>query len=128
MDKKKPPLNLNLMRAVLKPMFEHKLRLKRASSVSFKAYKLKDELYMEGFGMLKNSVIFSEAKCDVLKISENEKYESMLIRNLNKHCQGWKQWDVCYATIDYETNTMKTEVWYVSKDGGKKHQIFENNF
>lgn len=128
MTNKKPALTLNIIRAVLKPMFENKLKLQKASTVSFKAYKLKDELYMEGFGKFRNSALFGTAKCDVLKISENQKYEHMLIKNLNKHCQGWKEWHVCYCTVDYENNIMKTEVWYVSNEGGKKHQKFENTF
>ena len=125
---KTPELKFNMIRTVLTPMFKKKLNLKKLQKVTFKAFKIHDRLEMEGCGEEKDSAMWKISKCDPMKVSDNSNYESMLTRNMDKQGIKYKQWDICYLTLDYDTGIIKTEVWYVGVDGVKKHQEFKNTF
>ena len=119
-------IHMNAIKGIFKPAFERKLGLKAIQKVTFKANKISDELSMEGWGADSKTGMFKEVKAIPMKVSENTNYETILMRNVNKHVKDVGTWQVVYLTFDYSQGIVFTEVWYVSKAGQKNSQRFES--
>lgn len=121
--------NMNWITGVFKPMFENKLQCTGLQRVTFKANLLKDTLEMEGAGIKRGGILFdANLKCLPMKVSENLNYKKILDDNLEKNVKDIKEWLVAYITIDYVSEEISTEVWYISKAEQRNTQKFVNKF
>lgn len=113
---------------ILKPIFCNKLGFKKIFECTFIGNTIDDTLELKGKGSVIGVIETVEHKLDVLKLSENPEYLNHLMRNIKKSLPDFHELKRAYVSFYFIEKVVKSEVWYITKNGGKNYKQFESKF